>query len=150
MIVFAIEDWEFSPWPILRHYHAVAQLMPYDLTVYVGEIKGAPTYPYVVLWGDVGLESSETLADVPDDLTVRLRVTCAGLSMDSVLITMSRVRAALNRVAPSVSEWSPGRMVQEPLQDITPDFDVNIPDIGHPWFAVDGYTLRSTKSLAAI
>ena len=149
MIVFAIEDWEFSPWPVLRHYHAVAKLLPDDLTIYIGDIKGAPIYPYVVLWGDAGLESSETLADVPDDLVIRMRATCVGLTLDSVLIAVSRVRAALNRAIPAVSDWNPGRLVQEPLQDASADFDVTIPNIGHPWYAVDGYTLFSTKTLTS-
>jgi hypothetical protein len=131
---------------IAEHYAAVYALLPAGLQKYKGSVPTEPVYPYVCLWGDSGLESSETLCDTPNDLTIELRLTYAGLSFDAVLITAKRVRAVLNRAVPVVSGWQTGRMVQEVLQNVSVDDDVTIPNIGHPFYSVDGLTLRSTKA----
>jgi hypothetical protein len=135
---------------IREHYDAVKALMPAGLTVYRGNVPASPAYPYVVLWGDLGDESSggpdgDSLQDVPDVLSLRSRVTYVGLSFDSVLVVARNVRSALNRKIPAVAGWSPSRLRQSSLMDIQADTDVTIPDFGHPLFAVDEFSLVSER-----
>lgn len=131
---------------IAEHYAAVYAMLPAGLQKYEGNVPTEPVYPYVCLWGDAGSEVSETLCDTPGDVDFGLRLTYAGLSFDAVMITAKRCRAALNRQAPVVAGWNPGRMRQELLQNITTDFDVTIPNIGHPLYVVDGFTLQTTPA----
>ena len=136
---------------IREHYDAVSALLPAGLTVYRGNVPKEPAYPYVVLWGDLGEESSggpdgDSLQDVPDVLSLRPRVTYAGLTFDSVLIVARNVRAALNRRTPVVVGWSPGRLRQAPLMDVQADTSVTLTNGLHPVFAVDEFALVSTKN----
>jgi len=135
---------------IKEHYDAVQALMPAGLTVYRGSVPGTPTYPYAVLWGDLGEESSggpdgDSLQDVPDVLSLRPRVTYAGLTFDSVLIVARNVRAALNRQTPVVAGWRTGKLRQSPLMDAQTDTSVTLTGGSHPVFAVDEFALVSTK-----
>ena len=135
---------------IKEHYDAVKALMPAGLTVYRGSVPSTPTYPYVVLWGDLGDESSggpdgDSLQDVPDVLSLRPRVTYAGLTFDSVLIVARNVRAALNRKAPVVAGWSPGKLRQASLMDVQTDTSVTLTGGANPVFAVDEFALVSSK-----
>jgi len=135
---------------IKEHYDAVKALMPAGLTVYRGSVPGTPTYPYAVLWGDLGEESSggpdgDSLQDVPDVLSLRPRVTYAGLTFDSVLIVARNVRAALNRKVPVVAGWSPGRLRQASLMDVQTDTSVTLTGGANPVFAVDEFALVSSK-----
>ena len=133
-----------------EHYDAVNALMPAGLTVYRSSVPSTPTYPYVVLWGDLGEESSggpdgDSLQDVPDVLSLRPRVTYAGLTFDSVLIVARNVRAALNRKTPVVAGWRPGKLRQTPLMDVQTDTSVTLTGGANPVFAVDEFALVSTK-----
>jgi len=135
---------------IKEHYDAVKALMPAGLTVYRGSVPSTPTYPYVVLWGDLGDESSggpdgDSLQDVPDVLSLRPRVTYAGLTFDSVLIVARNVRAALNRKVPVVAGWSTGRLRQASLMDVQTDTSVTLTGGANPVFAVDEFSLVSSK-----
>jgi hypothetical protein len=136
---------------IKEHYAAVKALMPAGLTVYLGDVPELPAYPYAVLWGDLGEESSggpdgDSLEDSPDVLSLRPRVTYAGLTFDSVLITARNVRAALNRKTPTVEGWRTNPLRQSSLMDVQVDHDVTIPGSGtHPLFAVDEFALTSVK-----
>jgi hypothetical protein len=135
---------------IKEHYDAVKALMPAGLTVYRGSVPSTPTYPYVVLWGDLGEESSggpdgDSLEDVPDVLTLRPRVTYAGLTFDSVLIVARNVRVALNRQVPVVAGWAPSRLRQAPLMDVQTDTSVTLTGGANPAFAVDEFALVSSK-----
>jgi hypothetical protein len=135
---------------IKEHYDAVKALLPAGLTVYRGSVPSTPTYPYVVLWGDLGEESSggpdgDSLQDVPDVLSLRPRITYAGLTFDSVLIVARNVRAALNRKTPVVAGWSPGKLRQAPLMDVQTDTSVTLTGGANPVFAVDEFALVSTK-----
>lgn len=135
---------------IKEHYDAVKALLPAGLTVYPGSVPDTPSYPYAVLWGDLGEESSggpdgDSLRDVPDVLSLRPRVTYVGLTFDSVLIICRNVRAALNRKTPAVAGWAPSKLRQSSLMDIQTDTSVPLVGGGHPVFAVDEFALVSTK-----
>lgn len=135
---------------IKEHYDAVKALMPAGLTVYLGSVPDAPSYPYAVLWGDLGTESSggpdgDSLRDLPDVLTMRPRVTYVGLTFDSVMIICRNVRAALNRKAPVVAGWAPSNLRQSSLMDIQTDTDVTLTGGSHPVYAVDEFALVSHK-----
>jgi len=136
---------------IKEHYDAVRALIPSSVRVYAWGVPAAPTYPYVVIWGDLGDESSggpdgDTLADSADVLSLRVRATYAGLTGDSVLIVARNVRTALNRKTPTVTGWRTNPLRQSTLMDVQVDTDVTIPGSStHPLFAVDEFALISQK-----
>ena len=136
---------------IREHYDAVRALIPGTVRVYAWNVPDVPKYPYVVIWGDLGDESSggpdgESLDDVADVLSLRVRATYAGLTGDSVLIVARNVRAALNRKTPTVTGWLTNPLRQSTLMDVQTDEDVTIPGSGtHPLFAVDEFALVSHK-----
>jgi hypothetical protein len=135
---------------IKEHYDAVQALFPAGLKVYRGAVPDSPVYPYAVLWGDLGDESSggpdgDSLEDIPDVLSLRPRVTYAGLTFDSVLIIAKNVRAALNRQTPTVEGWAPGRLRQSTLMDVQTDTAVTLTGGGHPIFAADEFAFVSSK-----
>ena len=135
---------------IREHYAAVKAMVPAGTTVYSWSVPGTPSYPYVCLWGDLGDETSggpdgDSLQDVPDVLSLRVRATYAGLTGDSVLIVCRNVRAALNRKIPAVAGWSPGPLRQSSLMDVQTDESVTLTGGAHPVFAVDEFALVSSK-----
>ena len=135
---------------IREHYAAVKALVPAGTTVYAWSVPGTPSYPYVCLWGDLGDETSggpdgDSLQDVPDVLSLRVRATYVGLTGDSVLIVCRNVRAALNRKIPVVAGWSPGPLRQSSLMDVQTDESVTLTGGTHPVFAVDEFALVSSK-----
>lgn len=135
---------------IKEHYDAVKALLPGTVRVYMWNAPSGPQYPYVVLWGDLGEESSggpdgDSLEDVPNVLSLRMRATYVGLTGDSLLIVARNVRAALNRATPVVAGWHPGRLRQAVLMDAQTDTDVTLTGGGHPIYAVDEFALVSHK-----
>jgi len=135
---------------IKEHYDAVKALLPPTVRVHMWAVPADPVYPYVVLWGDLGEESSggpdgDSLEDVPDVLSLRIRATYVGLNGDSMLITARNVRAALNRKTPTVSGWRPSKLRQAVLMAGQVDTDVTLTGGGNPTYAVDEFTLVSHK-----
>lgn len=135
---------------IKEHYDAVKALLPSTVRVYMWNVPEAPAYPYVVLWGDLGEESSggpdgDSLRDVPDVLSLRMRATYVGLTGDSLLIVARNARAALNRQMPTVAGWHTNPLRQAVLMDAQTDADVTLTGGGHPIFAVDEFALVSHK-----
>jgi len=135
---------------IREHYAAVKALLPGTVTVYMWSVPETPAYPYVCLWGDLGTESSggpdgDSLEDVPDVLSLRPRVTYAGLTGDSVLIICRNVRAALNRKTPTVAGWATSQLRQSSLMDVQTDTSVTLTTGANPVFAVDEFALVSSK-----
>lgn len=136
---------------IREHYDAVRALIPATVRVYAWGVPDAPDYPYVVIWGDLGDESSggpdgESLVDGLGVLSLRVRATYAGLTGESVLIVARNVRAALSKKTPTVSGWRANPLRQSTLMDVQVDRDVTIPGSGaHPLFAVDEFALISHK-----
>ncbi|MEV7472232.1 hypothetical protein AB0N33_00780 [Pseudarthrobacter oxydans] len=135
---------------IKEHYDAVKALLPGTVRVHMWSVPADPVYPYVVLWGDLGEESSGgpdggTLGDVPNVLSLRVRATYVGLTGDSLLIVARNVRAALNRKTPTVAGWHPGKLRQAVLMDAQVDRDVTLTGGGHPVYAVDEFALISHK-----
>lgn len=131
------------------HYDVVEALIPAGLPVHRGEFQGEITedsYPYVVLGGNLGRDYTEAACGDPDTREVRIKITYAGLSFDSVLITMDSVRAVLAGRKLVVPGWASGILRQEELVDIRTDRDVTIPVIdAHPQYAVDEFTLVSAR-----
>jgi len=135
---------------IKEHYDAVKALLPPTVRVHMWSVPADPVYPYAVLWGDLGEESSggpdgDSLEDVPDVLSLRIRATYVGLNGDSMLITARNVRAALNRKTPTVAGWRPSKLRQAVLMDGQVDTDVTLTGGGNPTYAVDEFTLVSHK-----
>ena len=128
---------------IAAHYAAVRALIPSSATVYPGVVPDNPSYPYVVIWGDTGKEDSETLADVPSKLTLKIYATVAGLTFDSAAAMLRIVRGALNRKRPAVTGRSVWPLMQSPQQPIQADLAVSVTGYGHPFYAVDQYDLTS-------
>ena len=131
---------------IREHYEAVRALLPSTVRVYMWSVPDVPAYPYVVLWGDLGSESSggpdgDSLEDVPDVLSLNIRATYVGTTWESALIVARNVRAALNRKTPTVAGWMPSKLRQSSLMDAQTDTDVT----PHPVYAVDEFALVSHK-----
>ena len=135
---------------IREHYNAVKAMIPSTVNVYMWSVPDQPVYPYVVLWGSVGDESSggadgESLLDRQDVLTLNLRATYAGVNGDSMLIVCRNVRAALNRKTPTVAGWKPGKLKQSSLMDGQADLSITLTGGAHPVYAVDEFSLVSHK-----
>lgn len=135
---------------ILEHYNAVRALLPSTVRVHMWSVPDGAAYPYVVLWGDLGDESSggpdgDSLEDVPDVLSLRIRATYVGLTGDSLLIIARNARKALSRKAPAVAGWRTNPLRQAVLMDAQVDRDVTLTGGGHPIYAVDEFTLVSHK-----
>jgi hypothetical protein len=135
---------------ILEHYNAVKALLPSTVRVHMWSVPDGAAYPYVVLWGDLGDESSggpdgDSLEDVPDVLSLRIRATYVGLTGDSLLIIARNARKALNRKTPAVTGWRTNPLRQAVLMDAQVDRDVTLTGGGHPIYAVDEFTLVSHK-----
>lgn len=128
---------------ITAHYAAIKALLPNGLQSYLGVVPDTPAYPYVVLWGSPGTEDTEALSDDPTTLTLPVYATYAGLSFESVAVTIGRVRAVLNRARPVVAGRVTSRLVQSSQQPIQADLGVSVPGVGHPFYAVDQYALIS-------
>lgn len=135
---------------ILEHYNAVKALLPPTVRVHMWSVPDGAAYPYVVLWGDLGQESSggpdgESLRDAPDTLSLRIRATYVGLTGDSLLIMARNARAALSRKTPAVTGWRTNPLRQSVLMDAQVDRDVTLTGGGHPIYAVDEFALVSHK-----
>ena len=135
---------------IREHYAAVKALIPGTVNVYMWSVPDQPVYPYVVLWGSVGDESSggvdgDSLLDRQDVLSLNIRATYAGVNGDSMLIVARNVRAALNRKTPTVAGWKPGRLRQASLMDGQADLSITLTGGAHPVYAVDEFSLVSHK-----
>lgn len=140
------------------HFDAIENELPSDFAVFRGVADGEPSagnpdgelttddYPYIVLGGNLGTDSTEAMNGDDDTRAVRFRITYAGLTFDSVLIVMEAVRNALRGKRLVVEGWSTGILRQAELLDIRADRDVTIPGIGlHPQFAVDEFTVVSAR-----
>lgn len=132
---------------ILDHYRAVQALLPQGLQVYLFNVPGKPVFPYVVLWGTLGVESSgdeygDSLGGLPRSFAMRVRATYVGLSPDSMIITAQRVRASLKRARPAVAGRVCSRLKQGTLADAQTDDDVVV-DSQRPVYAVDEFTFVS-------
>ena len=136
---------------IREHYAAVKALIPSTVNVYMWSVPDQPVYPYVVLWGSAGDESSggtdgSSLTDDRQDvLSLNIRATYAGVNGDSMLIVCRNVRVALNRKTPAVAGWKPGKLRQASLMDAQPDTSITFSNGTHPVYAVDEFSLTSHK-----
>lgn len=124
-------------------------MLPVGVRVHRGYVSKKLTsedYPYVVLGGSGGDESTETLTGDVDSLEFRLRVTYAGLSFDAVLIVMEQVRRAFLSRRPDISGWTCGLVRHEAALNIQPDNDVTLTDSSlKPLFAVDEFIVFCSR-----
>lgn len=113
--------------------------------VYVGEVEGAPEFPYYLLWTSTGRERTESLQADDDFIDDTLYVTTSGITAESVMIAAVDARGRLRRAVLSVAGHQVEPLRLEPdQQPITVDRDVVIPGTKrHPQFGVDGYRLVS-------
>jgi hypothetical protein len=129
------------------HYDAFQALMPAGLKLHRGSAPdklASTSYPYVVIGGNAGDESTEAYAGDKDSLDLRFKVTYAGLTFDSVLITIKRVRDTVLNSRLVVPGWSTTGFTHASLLDVRTDFDVTVPDITvHPVYAVDEFSVFS-------
>ena len=132
---------------IREHYDGIYALIPADVGKHYGQVKAdGLTYPYVVLWGDMGAETTEALSSTPDTLELRPRVTYVASGFEQLMWLIDQVRPALSQAIPTVAGWVPSRMVQNSLTDAQTDFDVTIPNTSrNPMFAVDEFVLSSQR-----
>jgi hypothetical protein len=130
------------------HYDAFEALMPEGLERHRGSAPKviADGYPYVVIGGNAGDESTEAYAGDPDSLDLRFKVTYAGLSFDSVLMTIQSVRLSVLGARLVVPGWTTTGFRHQALLAIRTDFDVTVPDITvHPVYAVDEFSVFSGR-----
>ncbi|WP_314325440.1 DUF3168 domain-containing protein [Paenarthrobacter ilicis] len=140
------------------HYDALEVLLPDGFRKFRGVAENdltednpdgslsADDYPYIVLGGNLGTDSTEAMNGDDDTREVRFRITYAGLTFDAVLIVMEAVRNALRGKRLIVEGWSTGTLRHEQLLDIRADRDFTVPGIGlHPQFAVDEFTVVSAR-----
>lgn len=116
---------------------AVSGLNTHDATV-----AASPALPYVVLFTDDGLHEATSLNEAPDLLTVRVTVTSAGLTRESVQIASGKAHTALAGVTPSVSSRSCSPIRQVNSRPIEVDEDVT----PHVLFAVNEYAFFSVPA----
>lgn len=141
---------------IREHFQAVKDMVPVSsrYTVHMGRVRGKfvngveqdVSYPYVVLWGDLGDETGESLAATPDSLELRIRVTYAAVGLEQLLDVIDLVRAALSDRRPTVSGRSLSRLRQASLIAAQEDTDVTLSDRSHPMFAADEFVLTSQRA----
>lgn len=132
---------------------AAAERVPFTTHLFRADLDNpsAPSaYPYVVLWADLGERftgdgpRSTSLQDEDTHELLEIRATYVGLSVQAASIVARRTRDALDRVALDVPGWVCQRMKVSPAAAITSDESVQVAQ-GHPFFAVDTYTLTAHK-----
>lgn len=77
----------------------VARLAAAPLNAY-DAVPTNPTYPYVVVYADGGVKSSDREADVRTSKTLTWQTTVVGVSA-------AQCRAALDRVTAALEDWHP-------------------------------------------
>lgn len=113
-------------------------------TVYVGDAPGAPTYPYVLLWGSGGRLVSDEADGQQDDLNDLLGVTMVATTADAALMIPPAVRAVLigARLVVAGRHVQPLRLANS--QSVQVDQQVSLPPTNrHPAYVVDQYRVIS-------
>lgn len=127
VIVFAVSDFFVD---------AVHSAVP-GLTVYRDDVPDNPAFPYMLLQASFPLVTGRSVARSVAFREFTARTTFAGVSARSVEIVMTKAADALEGYRLDVSGWSFGALESRPNdQSIRPDFDVTIPNYGHPQFGV--------------
>jgi len=129
------------------HTTAVLSLMrATGVTVYDGRVPDAPSYPYAVLYPDLGMLTPPMLTNVSCELTMTLYVHAVGTTRDQAQWVAEKIRDALIDVRPAVT----GRHLWPIRQDITrpPERDDTLPAVV-VFDQVATYRLRSVPASAA-
>ena len=136
---------------VRAHYEAFAAALraglPEACTVYEWDVPASPSFPYVLVWGDLGRESGESLAGTIDLLSLRPRCTYVGVTGAAVLAAADLVRDVLRHRVLIVHGWAPSRLEQAALATAQPDHQVTIPGTSsHPAYAVDEFPFTSQRA----
>ena len=136
---------------VRAHYEALSALLkaslPTTYKVYEWDVPAKPTYPYILLWGNLGQETGEAMCGTPDLLNLRPKITYGGATGVAVLSVADKVRDVLRDRALTVPGWSPTRMRQASLIDAQSDLQVTIEGTSsHPSFGVDEFPFTSQRA----
>lgn len=116
---------------------------PHSIPAHWVDVKGAPAYPYALLWGTAGLLGTDKLCDRAD-LDDTVAVTWVSLDPIWCLELRGAGRAALEGFVPESATWAmqPMTLLKRAGQDVRADRDVQLPDGNtYPYFAVDRFRL---------
>ena len=80
-----------------------------------------PTYPYVIVYADGGVKSSDREADERVTHAQGWQTTTVGVSAAQCRAALDRVHARLENWTPAVSSWTASKVEHESSQPIRPD-----------------------------
>lgn len=133
---------------ITEHLAAVKALLGSvtPTTVYFGQVPNEPSFPYLVLYMDTGIDDETKLCATPDAATFRFQITSVGMSDTAVGIVADKGRTAVLGVRPVVAGWKTNPIRRETSIPVRADKDVTVPPLNlHPMFGVDTYVFESRK-----
>ena len=81
----------------------------------------SPTYPYVIVYADGGVKSSDREADERVTHAQGWQTTTVGVSAAQCRAALDRVHARLENWTPAVSGWTASKVEHESPQPIRPD-----------------------------
>jgi hypothetical protein len=81
----------------------------------------APTYPYVVVYADGGVKSSDREADERIQHTQGWQTTVVGISAAQCRAALDRVTGSLENWRPEVTGWTCSKVEHPTTQPIRPD-----------------------------
>ena len=81
----------------------------------------SPTYPYVIVYADGGVKSSDREADERVTHAQGWQTTTVGVSAAQCRAALDRVHARLENWIPAVSGWTASKVEHESSQPIRPD-----------------------------
>jgi hypothetical protein len=85
-----------------------------------------PTYPYVIVYADGGVKSSDREADERIQHTQGWQTTVVGVSATQCRAALDRVNARLENWRPTVTGWTCSKVEHEDSQPVRPD--TSLPD----------------------
>lgn len=79
------------------------------------------TYPYVIVYADGGVKSSDREADIRVRTTLTWQTTTVGTSAAQCRAALDRVTAALEDWRPTLTGWTGSKVEHESAQPVRPD-----------------------------
>lgn len=84
-------------------------------------LPSAPIYPYVIVYADGGVKSSDREADLRVRKTLTWQTTVVGVSAAQCRAALDRATAALEDWRPAVTGWTASKVEHESSQPLRPD-----------------------------
>ena len=84
-------------------------------------VPSSPVYPYVVVYADGGVRSSDREADIRTSKTLTWQTTVVGTSAGQCRAALDRVTAALEDWRPVVTGYTASKVDHESAQPVRPD-----------------------------